>query len=188
MGMAELSPPTVRVRRSFLAAMAEFRAEGRGGDPDPTMIGQEIRTFEDSWSTPEGFTRYVEWLLAQALEDTPRPEGYVPSTNLWWVADDEYLGRIAVRHRLTPRLREVGGHIGYDVRPSARRRGHATAMLRAALPVANGLGIPSALVTCDVDNIASRRVIEHSGGILEDERAGKLRFWVPTRDPSIRSR
>ena len=104
----------------------------------------------------------------------------MPATTLWWVEDEEYLGRIAVRHRLTPSLRELGGHIGYDVRRSARRRGHATAMLRAVLPVARGLGIESALLICDVDNVASRKVIEHNGGVLEDQRGEKLRFWVPT--------
>jgi predicted acetyltransferase len=104
----------------------------------------------------------------------------VPSTTLWWDEGEAYLGRIAIRHRLTPHLREVGGHIGYDVRPSARRHGHATAMLRGTLPVARLLGIESALVTCDVDNVASRKVIEGNGGILEDQRGDKLRFWVPT--------
>ena len=179
--MAELSVPTERVRVSFLAAMAEFQQEGRGSVADQSMIGSEIRTFGPTWSSaPDGFARYVEWLLAQAREDTPRPRGYVPATTLWWVQDDDYLGRIAVRHRLTPWLLEEGGHIGYDVRPSARRRGHATAMLRAALPVARGIGIASALVTCDVDNVASRKVIERNGGVLEDQRGGKLRFWVPT--------
>jgi len=53
-------------------------------------------------------------------------------------------------------------------------------MLRAALPVARDLGITSALVTCDVSNIASRKVIETNGGLLEDERDGKLRFWIST--------
>lgn len=179
--MAELIPPTARVRGSFLVAMAEFRAEGRGGAADQTMVGDEIRDFGQAWSTaPDGFATYVDWLRAQALEESPRPDGYVPSTTLWWVDGDGYLGRLAIRHRLTPRLLEMGGHIGYDVRPSARRRGHATAMLRAALPVARGLGIGSALVTCDLDNVASRRVIERNGGVLEDRREGKLRFWVPT--------
>jgi predicted acetyltransferase len=46
-------------------------------------------------------------------------------------------------------------------------------------PVAAGLGIDPALVTCDLDNIGSRKVIEANGGVLEDQRAGKLRFWVP---------
>ena len=176
----ELDIPTVRVHQSFLAAMAEFREEGRGDLADQTMIGSEVRDFGDSWSSPDAFASYVEWLRAQALEDSPRPEGYVPSTTLWWVDGEEYLGRLAIRHRLTARLREVGGHIGYDVRPSARRRGHATAMLRAALPVARNLGIESALLTCDVDNVASRKVIEHAGGVLESAGEGKLRFWVPT--------
>jgi predicted acetyltransferase len=36
------------------------------------------------------------------------------------------------------------------------------------------------LVTCDVTNTGSRKVIEANGGVLEDERDGKLRFWVPT--------
>ena len=160
--------------------MAEFRAERRGDPADHSMIGRELREFGDRWGTIEGFAAYVGWLRSQALEESPRPEGFVPSTTLWWVQDDDYLGRVAIRHRLTPPLLEGGGHIGYDVRPSARRRGHATAMLRAVLPVARGLGIESALVTCDVTNIPSRKVIEANGGVFEDQRGEKLRFWVPT--------
>lgn len=163
--------------------MAEFRAEGRGGGEDDSMIALEMRRYSALWETPEGFAQFVAELRAQALEETPRPENWVPSTTLWWVEGDEYLGRIAIRHRLTPRLFEVGGHIGYDVRPSVRRRGHATAMLAAALPIARDLGIDPALVTCDEDNVASRRVIERNGGVLEDKRGNKLRFWVPTSKP-----
>ena len=180
MAVPQLSLPVEHVHRSFLAGMAEFRAEGRGDPADHSMIGGELREFGHRWATPEGFASYVGWLRAQALEDSPRPEGFVPSTTLWWVEDDQYLARIAIRHRLTAHLLEGGGHIGYDVRPSARRRGHATAMLHAALPVAHGLGITSALVTCDVTNAASRRVIEANGGVFEDQRGEKLRFWVPT--------
>jgi predicted acetyltransferase len=178
--MPTLTPPTVHVHASFLAAMAEFRAEGRGDRQDETMVGNEIRTYGATWHAPDGFARYVAELRAQAIEETQRPAGLVPSTTLWWVDGNDYLGRIAIRHLLTPHLLELGGHIGYDVRPTARRRGHAAAMLRAALPRARELGIESALLTCDVDNIGSRRVIEHNGGVLEDQRGGKLRFWVPT--------
>ena len=53
-------------------------------------------------------------------------------------------------------------------------------MLTQSLPIAGALGIDPALVTCDLDNTASRKVIEAAGGELEDERHGKLRFWVPT--------
>lgn len=183
--MAELCLPTTRVRKSFLAAMQEFAAEGRGGSGDNSMVGRELRELEQLWSSPEGFAEYVDSIRAAALEDTPRPDGWVPHTTWWLLEGDEYLGRVAVRHRLNDHLRELGGHIGYDIRRSARRRGHATAMLRDVLPEAFALGIDAALITCDTDNEASRRVITNNGGVLDDERNGKLRYWVPTA-PSTR--
>lgn len=161
--------------------MDEFRAEGRGSADDHSIIGRYLRDPQDPASSDEAFRAFAADVRAQRLEETPRPLGFVPHTELWWVEGAEFLGRIGVRHRLTPNLLEIGGHIGYDVRPSARRQGHATAMLREALAVARGLGIELALVTCDVDNVGSRTVIERNGGVFEDERAGKLRFWVPAR-------
>ena len=53
-------------------------------------------------------------------------------------------------------------------------------MLAAALPVAAALSIDPALVTCDDTNVASRKVIEANGGVLEDQRGVKLRYWIPT--------
>ena len=181
--MAELVAPTVRVHRSFVAAMAEFVAEGRLDDG--TMVGYELGRFSDSWEKAEGFAEYVQWVLDQSAEDSARSASFVPATTLWLVEADEYLGRVGIRHRLNADLLERGGHIGYDVRASARRRGYATQMLREALPLAHALGIDPALVTCDVTNIASRKVIEHNGGVLEDQRGEKLRYWVPTGSPMI---
>jgi predicted acetyltransferase len=178
--MRELVPPTTEVHASFLAAMAEFAAEGRGGPEDDSMIGREVREYGAVWGSPEGFAAYVGHLVADADEDHPRPDGWVPCTTRWLVSGRDYLARIAIRHRLTPYLLEVGGHIGYDTRPSARRRGHATEMLSASLPIARDLGIDAVLVTCDADNSASRRVIEANGGVLEDQRGPKLRFWITT--------
>jgi len=174
----ELVVPDVRHHRSFLAAMAEFEAEGRSGDD--SMIGSRLARFGPTWHTPAGFAEYVAFEVADARPETPRPDGHVPCTNLWWVEGDEYLGRIAIRHRLTDGLLRVGGHIGYDVRRSRRREGHATAMLAAALPVAHRLGIDPVLITCDTDNVASRKVIEANGGVLENELDGRLRFWAST--------
>jgi predicted acetyltransferase len=177
--MPELSRPSVAVHASFLAAIDEFVAEGRGPQ-DGTMIGHDIATYGPTWGTPDGFEAYVRHLNDQVHEEAPRPAHHVPSTTMWWVDGSEYLGRISVRHRLTPALLEIGGHIGYDVRASVRRRGYATEMLRLALPVAHDLGIDPALLTCDTANVASRRVIERNGGVFEDERYSKLRYWVPT--------
>ncbi len=179
--MAELILPDPRVHSSFLTAMKEFQAEGRGGPSDEhSMLGREIRLWAGRWDDPAEFAAYTAWLRADALEDSPRPDGHVPATTMWWADDDEYLGRLTIRHRLTPSLLMVGGHIGYDVRPAARRRGHATMMLAAALPVAHSLDIDPALITCYVNNTGSRKVIEANGGALEDERDGLLRFWAPT--------
>jgi predicted acetyltransferase len=174
-----LASPDPRFQRSFMAALAEFRSEGRGSADDHTVIGRYLREGIEALDD-EGFRAFAAGVRAERLEATPRPETYVPATELWWVEGDEFIGRIGIRHRLTPMLLEMGGHIGYDVRPSARRRGHATAMLREALLLAHQLGIDPALITCDVDNVGSRSVIERNGGVLEDERAGKLRFWAPT--------
>ena len=176
----QLCPPARGVRVSFLTAMAEFQAEGRGTDSDTSMIGSEIREYGPTWADPAVFDHYTSQLRAQALPETPRPAGYVPCTTLWWIDGDQYIARIAIRHQLNEFLLNVGGHIGYDVRPSARRRGHATAMLRAALPVAHQLGIDRALITCDWDNVGSRKTIEANGGVFEDRRGVKLRYWVPT--------
>jgi predicted acetyltransferase len=173
--MPQLVAPDVRFRSSFAAAMAEFRAEGRGAPDDRSVIGRYLRDHARALAGDAAFGAFVDWICAARLDETPRPDGFVPTTELWWVERGEFLGRIGVRHRLTPALLEAGGHIGYDVRMSARRRGHATEMLHRALAVAREIGIDSALVTCDRDNVASRTVIERNGGVLEDERRGKLR-------------
>ena len=178
--MPDLVAPTALVRVSFVAAMAELRAEGRGTPGDDSTVGREMQAYGRMWADPEGFEEYARRLRDQALEDSPRPDGFVPATNRWWIDGNEYLGRIAIRHRLTQDLLDYAGHIGYDIRPSARRRGHATAMLARALPVAGALGIDPVLITCDEDNIGSRKVIESNGGRFADQRGIKLRFWVPT--------
>lgn len=178
--MPEFILPSAYVHASFLNAMDEFVAEGRGAPDDHSMIGHDLRQYGGRWTDAVVFGDYVANLRDQAREDAPRASGLVASTTLWWVSGQEYLGRLAIRHQLTPRLLDFGGHIGYDVRPSARRRGHATAMLAEARPVAAQLGINPALVTCDDDNTGSRKVIEANGGVFEDQRGDKLRYWVPT--------
>lgn len=178
--MATLVLPAAAYRGSFLAAMSEFAAEGRTGDD--SAIGHDLGEWSGRWDTADGFAEYVAALRAD--ETDPRP-GWVRCTTWWWVEDAEYLGRIALRHELNEKLREIGGHIGYDVRRSRRREGHATRMFAEVLTRAGELGIESALVTCDVDNAGSRAIIENAGGVLEDERRGKLRFWVPTRGRAL---
>ncbi|HEX5368484.1 MAG TPA: GNAT family N-acetyltransferase [Dehalococcoidia bacterium] len=113
------------------------------------------------------------------------PDGYVPMTTFW--ALDEtgaVVGVSRLRHRLNDSLLLHGGHIGYYVARSERGKGYATEMLRQTLLEARGLGIERALLTVESDNAASIRVIEHNGGVLEDEVAGttpgrlQRRYWI----------
>jgi len=174
--MPELVLPTTSVRESFLEAMGEFVAEGAEFSQTAAWIEHNA----PDWQDPDAFATFVEAVKADALLETPRLEWHVPCTTLWLIDGDDYLGRIAIRHELNDFLLDVGGHIGYDVRPTRRREGHATEMLRKALPWALALGIDPALVTCDDDNVGSVRVIEAAGGVLEDVRGTKRRYWVPT--------
>jgi predicted acetyltransferase len=183
---ARLTVPHARLRRSFLRALEEHHAAG------------EYLEVETRWlSRPVEFAHYIEalrddarnggelWRYLKQLTGTapwlPPMSGWTPQTALWWVAADEYLGRLNIRHWLTEDLVRRGGHIGYDVRPAARGCGHATAMLAAALPIAARMGIDPAHIDCDVGNGASRRVIEKNGGCFEREEDGSLYFLVPTR-------
>jgi predicted acetyltransferase len=166
-GKATLAEPTPHVHASFVEAVREYRAEGRYSRLDPVQLADA-----------DQFQRYLDRLRADARLSVLRHR--VPQTNLWLVEGEDYLGRLSIRHRLNRRLRFKGGHIGYDVRPSVRRRGYATLMLRLSLPVAHQLGIDPALITCDDTNVGSRRVIEANGGRLASASDGILRFWVPT--------
>jgi predicted acetyltransferase len=163
--------PDIRFHESYVAAICEFHAVDKW---PPPFAQHEIAEIESA----EAFASFVAALRADPLPDTPRPDWKVPQTSLWWVDGDEFVGRLAIRHRLTPALRKAGGHIGYDVRPTRRREGHASRMLATALPIAAGLGLERVLLTCDWDNAASRKVIEKNGGVFEDEEDGKRRYWI----------
>lgn len=97
--MPELILPDARFRVSFLDAVHEHIAEDDffGG-----TLARELREHGSAWQRPEGFERYVEAVRQEEAEDGRRPEGFVPNTWYWYVDGDTYLGRIQVRHRLTP--------------------------------------------------------------------------------------
>jgi len=183
--MFELVTPHARFHLSYLAAADEFIAAGEerhanlfSWPPDDSFPGRAYT--RESVESPDVFADFASFIAGQRFEASPRPAAYVPCTELWMTDGEEYLGRISLRHELTELLFNWGGHIGYSVRPSARRRGFASQALGMMLPVCAGLGIDPALVTCDPDNDGSRRTIEKNGGVYEDTREGKLRFWLPT--------
>ncbi|NLO48871.1 MAG: GNAT family N-acetyltransferase [Clostridiales bacterium] len=113
-------------------------------------------------------------LFLKSLEDHSAgiglPEGHVPSTTYVLKDDSGRLyGIVSFRHRLTDMLRLFGGHIGYGIRPSERRKGFGTKQLRLALLKVIEFGLTKVLLTCDADNPASAGVIENNGGVLQWE-------------------
>jgi predicted acetyltransferase len=131
------------------------------------------------------FARYLEVLEEQERGIGLPTRHHVPSTFLLAFRDHRVVGRTSIRHYLNERLERIGGHIGYVVVPEFRSRGYATEILRQSLELARDrLGLRRALVTCDDDNVASRRVIERNGGVLENVVTGpdltvpKRRYWV----------
>lgn len=107
---------------------------------------------------------------------------------VFWGVDggDTVVGVIALRLALTPALQHFGGHVGYEVRPSRRRQGVATAMLRALLATPQAQRIGRLFITCAPTNTGSRRAIEACGGVLEGvvfvESVSRetCHYWVAT--------
>lgn len=107
--------------------------------------------------------------LAACARGEDIPPGFVPHTTYWLVSDGAVVGVSNLRHRLTDKLRREGGNIGYGVRPSARRRGFATELLRSTLERARDVGLTEAWLTCAKTNAASVRTILRNGGLFVSE-------------------
>ena len=122
------------------------------------------------------------------LEELARGEAghgkWLPCTNYFLVDEtDRVVGMIDIRQELNEYLRQVGGHIGYGIRPSERRKGYATLMLAEALKVTDALVISNVLVTCNEENIGSVKTIQNNGGredesFTEDDGTVVRRFWI----------
>lgn len=171
--MLSLVAPVLTYHASFLAALLEYQAEHLA---DYDLLNYRLLT------EPSRFAAYVDQLLAEARGQR-LPEGYVPHSTFWLVTEAIYLGRVDIRHQLDDFLLTEGGHVGYNIRPSYRRQGFGSLALQLALPKVKELGLSKFLITCDQDNVGSRKIIEKNGGVLEDVRQlasgiWKRRYWI----------
>lgn len=177
-----LRDPLPTDRAQVLAAQAELAADDFNFALFDFGPGHEDAGHEDPGHEDQQWQQFLD-KVARDRSGIGLPPGRVPATMLLALVGDDVVGRVHLRHELTDALLQEGGHIGYGVRPGFRRRGFATQMLQQALELARGLGIESALVTCDDDNPGSIRTIERCGGQLEDRRTredGTLtrRYWI----------
>lgn len=166
----QLVSPTTTYQAMYLQALKEGKNETQNTRLEPPRAKE---TFAD---------------FVQRLNDYAKglqlPEGWVPSTELWLIDNDEFIGRVSVRHILNDYLLKVSGHIGYYIRPTKRNLGYGKKILELALEEAKKLGIPKVLVTCDESNIGSQKIIEANGGILENtietekDKPRTKRYWI----------
>lgn len=111
-------------------------------------------------------SKFLTWLLWDRTGKNLE-KGRVQETIYWAVVDDQVVGRISFRHKLTKQLCKHGGNIGYAVAPKKQGKGYATEMLKQLLVKLTKLGYKKVLLTCDEDNEASRKTIEKNNGKLE---------------------
>lgn len=155
----------------YEAYMAEWEATGEKIVPmSSSRKGRSFVQMQQKWTEGESEAAYQT--------------GFVPSTTYFLVeATGRILGSLSWRPVLNQNLLVNGGNLGYGVRPSERRKGHAAGMVRRLLDQIVETGPVRVLVTCDEDNLASRRTIEACGGVLENqllyEGVWTRRYWIP---------
>lgn len=103
---------------------------------------------------------------------------YVPQTMYWLIVDNIPVGIGKLRSYLNDNLNKVGGHIGYTIRPSQRGKGYGNIILKELLIKAKEKDIEKVLITCNENNILSRKVIESNGGKLENIYEKRCRYWI----------
>jgi predicted acetyltransferase len=166
----KLIKPTIDLEHEYLDMIKEWKAQG--DKLIPWVLGFDASDFPS---------------LIENLENCSKgiglPEGMVEHSTYWLVNENNrILGAVNIRHRLNEKLLQGGGHIGYGMRPSERQKGNASEALRQALSIARSMGIYSALVVCDKNNVGSAKTIQKNGGVLENEveRDGEVmqRYWI----------
>lgn len=112
------------------------------------------------------FEKYENYRLERNLKPDRVGSDY------YWLVDDDrdyFIGEVAIRHRLNDALFLRGGHIGYVIRYDEWGKGYGTRMLKLALNKARERGLDKVLITCNDSNLASARVMEKNGCVLENK-------------------
>ena len=166
----KLIRPNVILKDEYLDMMSEWKAVS--GELIPWSLSQDTTDFNLMIENLNGYS-----------EGIGLPDGFVECSTFWLLnKSNKILGAIDIRHSLTDNLLFRGGHIGYGIRPSERRKGYASKMLSLALDECESIGLSKVLITCLKSNIGSAKTIINNGGILESEDTenGEIfqRYWI----------
>jgi predicted acetyltransferase len=163
--------PTIEFIDSYLTFYKEWQESGE------SMVPWVIR------KDPSDFQEMITFLLES--EDPEKLDKNVVPHSTYWLVDETkmVIGVVNIRHYLNEKLLNIGGHIGYGIRPSERRKGYASRLLALALEKTKEMGLDKVLLVCDDDNIGSEKTIVKNGGVFESEfveEDGNIvkRFWI----------
>lgn len=168
----------VEPSEEYFAELAAYRNDFLENSDSMDGCGP-LRRFDD-------MKAYLEDTMRYTREET-LPEGMVLATQFLCIrkSDNRLVGMIQVRHYLNDFLRTLGGHIGYSVRPSERRKGYASWMLKNVQPYCKSLGLSEILVCCLDTNEGSRRTILKmaAGSMAPLIVPMKTKHWSVTGSP-----
>ncbi len=167
----------IKLTKEYEAQLGEMIDEWKADQEANHTNGPPWTIFKDDYHD-------FDYYLAH-LETKTAAEGRVPDSVFFLLDEDRnrLLGAVNIRHYLNESLLRDGGHIGDGIRPSERRKGYATEMIRLALIECKKLGIGKVLMVCDKDNIGSANSILRNGGVLENEIVDsdgtiEQRYWI----------
>lgn len=131
-----------------------------------------------------GLNRYLEdyegWLEKLECYRSIEPnEELVPSESYLLVReeDNKVVGMINLRLVLNESLKKFGGHIGYGIRPSERRKGYNKVNLYLILKRCCELGLEEVLLDCSINNPGSYKTMESLGGVRIDKYYNEEYGW-----------
>lgn len=122
--------------------------------------------------------------LKDARNGVNLEKGQVAHTVYWLVDDKKFIGVLRLNKKLNKKLRIRGGNIGYAIRPSERKKGYGTEILRLGLLKAKAQGFKKIRIDCRENNPASKKIIEENGGVFIDklkikgEGPASLRYYI----------
>lgn len=158
--------------KAFISELKEFNSEINGDG--------KLSEYLDKYS-------YEEWIekINQDSDLAKVTKDRIPSYTYFYMNRRKYIvGIITIRTALNKFHLNENGHIGYSVRPTERKKGYATKMLKAALKQSKKLGMERVLLICDKINKGSAKVIKRCGGKFAGEKYSKYfdevveKYWI----------